>query len=400
MNIAARFKGPLRFVVIAGVGTFLALQLVQPSIEVRAARSEMEMPAEVEAVLRTSCFDCHSNEPRFAWFDRIAPGSWLVARDIRRARARMNFSELGDRPRLEQRAALYEAIEMIATGEMPLAPYRALHPGAKVGDRQVGILKAFAATLAEPTPEPKNVVVSIASIAARAEHAAPEPDGTAFPRDLASWAPIGMSDRFDNGTVRLILGNRVSLDAIARGSLAPWPDGASIAKVAYRPAVDAARSSFVQIEIMHKDARGHAATEGWSWGRWRGESLAPYGRDASFAEECTGCHAPRRASDFVYTVPFAPSQDRLGGARTSFDPAWGAVSSLRIEKGSFRAIVRPPSGPARAITWPSREDPDWFGARVPTGAPQLEALADGESAAPNDAARPAPGAPAPDALPD
>ena len=54
---------------------------------------------------------------------------------------------------------------------------------------------------------------------------------------------------------------------------------------------------------MVKNAGDYKDTEGWGWGRWRGLDLKPYGNDARFVNECTGCHQPLRGNDYVYTMP-------------------------------------------------------------------------------------------------
>ena len=72
------------------------------------------------------------------------------------------------------------------------------------------------------------------------------------------------------------------------------PDGQGLVKT----------GKFVQTELMIKDSQKYASTDGWGWGRWRGTELKPYGKDAAFQNECTGCHEPVRKNDFVYTMPF------------------------------------------------------------------------------------------------
>src|ERR1700742_896212 len=51
-----------------------------------------EMPAEAKAVLTTKCADCHSSETRWPVYSRVAPGSWLMERDIVEARKHMDLS--------------------------------------------------------------------------------------------------------------------------------------------------------------------------------------------------------------------------------------------------------------------------------------------------------------------
>jgi hypothetical protein len=87
---------------------------------------------ELANVLRRACYDCHSNETRWPWYSRVSPVSWLIARDVRRGRAHLNFSEWN---RLSPQAAqhkLREACEEVRAGEMPLALYRWFHSEARL----------------------------------------------------------------------------------------------------------------------------------------------------------------------------------------------------------------------------------------------------------------------------
>jgi hypothetical protein len=52
-----------------------------------------------------------------------------------------------------------------------------------------------------------------------------------------------------------------------------------------------------------KDSAKYAATGGWGFARWVGETLTPYGKDAGFAQECFSCHGAARETDWVFTVP-------------------------------------------------------------------------------------------------
>ena len=57
-------------------------------------------------VKENACYDCHSNETVWSWTAYLAPGSWLVVRDVHKARDEFNLSEWGrigasDRARLD-----------------------------------------------------------------------------------------------------------------------------------------------------------------------------------------------------------------------------------------------------------------------------------------------------------
>ena len=116
----------------AGLTVFALLQLARPGIPPGPTGAELQAPPRVRQILEKDCYSCHSNQRKLAWFDEIVPGYWLVRHDILTAREHLNFSTLGTRPLAAQRATLYEAVNMIQLGAMPLPQFTALHPDAKV----------------------------------------------------------------------------------------------------------------------------------------------------------------------------------------------------------------------------------------------------------------------------
>lgn len=102
--------------------------------------SEIQAPPGVMNVLRTACYDCHSNETDWPWYSYIAPVSWMIADDVHEARRHMNFSEWGSMPagdRSEHREHIWKEVE---GGYMPLLQYRIMHPKARLSDDQKKLL--------------------------------------------------------------------------------------------------------------------------------------------------------------------------------------------------------------------------------------------------------------------
>lgn len=95
----------------------------------------LKVPADIQGLLRRSCFDCHSNETRWPLYSRVWPMSSLVEADVKNGRKTMNFSEWPsfEQHREARRAAglLLAACAAIQAKEMPLRPYLAMHPEAK-----------------------------------------------------------------------------------------------------------------------------------------------------------------------------------------------------------------------------------------------------------------------------
>lgn len=84
---------------------------------------------QTENLVRTACFDCHSNETVWPWYSNIAPMRWLVVRDVNEGREELNYST-------GRRLELDEMIETIREGEMPPAIYLPLHPEARLSDAE------------------------------------------------------------------------------------------------------------------------------------------------------------------------------------------------------------------------------------------------------------------------
>jgi Haem-binding domain/Cytochrome P460 len=307
---------------------FAGIQFVRPELTNPPVTAELQAPPEVKQVLRNSCYNCHSNETKLPWFDKVVPAYWVVTSDVIEARKHLNFSEIGKLPAAQQKGILFEAVNMIELGAMPLPAYLHVHPGAAVTPEQLAALRNYLnapAVLDATKTAEATARASAAMSAADAQYdewiqgstvaldVKPEFNGVEFIRDYKNWKVISSTDRFDNHTMREILGNDVAIKAIAENHINPWPDGTVFAKVAWQQSAPDAQGvvktgGFVQVELMVKDAKRYASTEGWGFGRWRGTDLKPYGEDAGFQNECTGCHAPMAKNDFVYTMPIGGQQ--------------------------------------------------------------------------------------------
>ncbi|MFG0317880.1 MAG: heme-binding domain-containing protein [Planctomycetota bacterium JB042] len=124
-------KSRLAIVTLAGV--LVALQFVPVERENPPVSGDVDAPPPVDAILRRSCYDCHSNETRWPWYAKVAPISWLVARDVNDGREHLNFSEWTSLPAGEKRHELREVWEEVEAGEMPLALYLFMHGDARLG---------------------------------------------------------------------------------------------------------------------------------------------------------------------------------------------------------------------------------------------------------------------------
>ncbi len=103
---------------------------------------DFDGPAEVKAILKRSCYDCHSYETDWPWYSHVAPMSWMVAHHVNDGRKHLNFSDWEMLGKMSwMRTEIYKEV---AEGEMPLKSYLWLHPGARLTPEERAILQGWA----------------------------------------------------------------------------------------------------------------------------------------------------------------------------------------------------------------------------------------------------------------
>lgn len=132
---------------------FLALQTFRPARIVSAAAPFSEKdditaiqppPPEVRQILATSCYDCHSNHPRYPWYTAIQPVGWWLASHINDGRKHLNFSEFGTFPVKRQIKKLEELSDEVQDRGMPLKSYALIHREAQLTKAQMAALSDWA----------------------------------------------------------------------------------------------------------------------------------------------------------------------------------------------------------------------------------------------------------------
>jgi hypothetical protein len=130
----------------------------------------------------------------------------------------------------------------------------------------------------------------------------------AIPSGYRRWELIAPSHEAGNlDELRGILGNEIAVKAY-RTSTLPFPDGAILAKIAWKHVPSPTMSgAFIPghpttVQFMVKDSKKYAASGGWGFGRF----IDGVPADKAQHETCFACHAARvRSHDFVFTQ-YAP----------------------------------------------------------------------------------------------
>ena len=125
---------------------FILIQFFRPSRNLSTAPEPDEIfshyPASesIKAMIKTSCYDCHSNNSRYPWYTYIQPIAWITAHHIEEGKRELNFSEFGTYSLKKSNHKLEEVEETVHQREMPIKSYSQLHPEADLTDNEKNLL--------------------------------------------------------------------------------------------------------------------------------------------------------------------------------------------------------------------------------------------------------------------
>ena len=88
------------------------------------------VPKIIEKKLQVSCYDCHSNNTKYPWYNRIQPVAWVLEDHIKEGKSELNFNEWGDYSDRRKNSKLRSIISQIEDDEMPLESYTYIHSDA------------------------------------------------------------------------------------------------------------------------------------------------------------------------------------------------------------------------------------------------------------------------------
>ena len=96
-------------------------------------------PEPIANLIKTSCYDCHSNETKYPWYSNLQPIGWFLKDHFEEGRKHLNFSTFATYTPKKQAHKLEEAYEQIENKEMPLDSYIVGHKEANLSieDRKV-----------------------------------------------------------------------------------------------------------------------------------------------------------------------------------------------------------------------------------------------------------------------
>ena len=121
---------------------FIIIQFIRPAKNKAEAISDNDIskiypvPENVHTILKTSCYDCHSNNTVYPWYASIQPVAWWLNDHIQEGKRELNFSEFASYSIRRQYIKLEEVNKQVKEDEMPLEEYIWLHKTSKLNKEQ------------------------------------------------------------------------------------------------------------------------------------------------------------------------------------------------------------------------------------------------------------------------
>jgi hypothetical protein len=124
---------------------FIRVDKTNPPVDVQQDFiTQTKPPVEIVSLLKTACYDCHSNETQYPWYFNVAPISWWAKDHVNDGRKHLNYSIWSTYKKERQVHKLDEMYGEVEEGGMPLSSYTFMHAGAKLtAEQKVALVDWF-----------------------------------------------------------------------------------------------------------------------------------------------------------------------------------------------------------------------------------------------------------------
>ncbi len=141
-----------KYLKIAGILlliTFIGIQFMPTEYNLSDKISEndisivLNVPDEVQNILTTSCYDCHSNNTNYPWYNKIQPVSYFMEGHIKEGKEELNFNEFGSYSNRRKKSKFKSIISQIDDEEMPMFSYTIIHRDAILSEEDKETIKKW-----------------------------------------------------------------------------------------------------------------------------------------------------------------------------------------------------------------------------------------------------------------
>ncbi|CAN5393363.1 heme-binding domain-containing protein [soil metagenome] len=102
------------------------------------------VPGNVQALLKNSCYDCHSNHTAYPWYAQIQPMGYMLDNHVKLGKEDLNFNEFGAYSKRKQSHKLRAIATSMTEGTMPLSSYLFIHRSASLSPADKSVIVNWA----------------------------------------------------------------------------------------------------------------------------------------------------------------------------------------------------------------------------------------------------------------
>ncbi|MFD0863960.1 heme-binding domain-containing protein [Sungkyunkwania multivorans] len=96
-----------------------------------------DVPSDIKNKLQVSCYDCHSNNTQYPWYNKVQPVAWYLENHIAEGKAELNFSEWAEYSARRKKSKLRSIVNQIINDEMPMDSYTLIHKEAAFSEEEI-----------------------------------------------------------------------------------------------------------------------------------------------------------------------------------------------------------------------------------------------------------------------
>ena len=130
-------------VLLVVIQFFKTKENISTQVSENAITQHYDVPENIQNILKTSCYDCHSNNTNYPWYNKIQPVNWWLSDHVNEGKEELNFDEFNTYSTKKKLHKLDEVIETIRDNEKPLKSYTLIHGDAKLSGSDKQELEAW-----------------------------------------------------------------------------------------------------------------------------------------------------------------------------------------------------------------------------------------------------------------
>lgn len=134
---------------------FVIIQFIHPAKNISTVvtaddfNNLYQIPDSVQTILKKACYDCHSDNTSYPWYNNIQPVAWWLNNHINEGKGELNFSEFGKRPMAKRAKKIRKIAKEVQGGDMPLDSYTWIHKNAILTEAEKNMVINWANNLAQ-----------------------------------------------------------------------------------------------------------------------------------------------------------------------------------------------------------------------------------------------------------